>query len=92
MEWTRSDVAAGLGVKCTTSRGRRDESRTHPDAQEHVDGVGACHVTDGRVGVLILDGGHFAGKRIWTGREKRERRRVGQRVERTDGDSSLDVK
>lgn len=43
---------------------------THPDAQENVDGVGARHVTDGRVSVLVLDGGHFAGKRIWTGKEK----------------------
>lgn len=42
---------------------------THPDAQEHVDSVGAGHVTDGGVGVLILDGGHLTGKSICIDKE-----------------------
>lgn len=36
----------------------------HADAQEHVDGVAAGDVADGRVGVLVLHGGYFAGKRV----------------------------
>lgn len=34
----------------------------HADTQEDVDGVGAGHVADGGVRVLVLDGGDFAGK------------------------------
>lgn len=34
------------------------------DAQEHVDRVASCHVPDGSVCVLVLGGGHFAGKGV----------------------------
>lgn len=43
----------------------------HADPQEHVDGVAAGDVSNRRIGVLVLDGGHFAGKRIC----RRKRRR-----------------
>lgn len=42
--------------------------KTHPDAQEYVYSIGAGHITDGGVGVLILDGGHLTGKGIWADR------------------------
>lgn len=45
-------------------------AKTHPDAQEYVYGIGAGHITDGGVGVLILDGGHLTGKSIWADRER----------------------
>lgn len=70
--WTKYDVnVKSLMVKSTALRPAETRPfphvrMTHPDAQENVDGVGARDVTDGRVGVLILDGGHFAGERIWT--------------------------
>lgn len=36
----------------------------HTDSQEHVDGVAPGDVSDGGVGVLVLDGCHFTGKRV----------------------------
>lgn len=37
----------------------------HPDAQKHVHCVAARHVSHRGVGVLILNGGDFTGKRVW---------------------------
>ena len=37
------------------------------DAEEDVDGVAARHIANGSVGVLVLNGGHFAGERICCG-------------------------
>lgn len=42
----------------------KDVSVSHPDAQENVDSVGSRHISDGRVGVLVLDGGNLAGERV----------------------------
>ena len=36
----------------------------HADTQEHVDGVTSCHVADGGVSVLVLDGRHLTGKGV----------------------------
>lgn len=36
----------------------------HADAQENVYSVAARHIADGGVGVLVLDGRHFAGKGV----------------------------
>lgn len=36
----------------------------HSDAQEHIHRVAACHVSDGRVGVLVLDRSHFTSKGV----------------------------
>lgn len=47
-------------------------SWTHPDAQENIDSVGACDITDGCVCILILDSSHLTGKGIWAEREKEE--------------------
>lgn len=41
---------------------------THPDAQEYVYSIRPSHITDGGVGVLILDGSHLTGKSIWADR------------------------
>ena len=35
------------------------------DTKEDVDGVTTRHIADRSIGVLVLNGGHFAGKRIW---------------------------
>lgn len=48
------------------------------NTQEDVDGVAARHVTDGSVGVLILDSGHFAGERVCQIRQQIEEGRAGQ--------------
>lgn len=47
-------------------------SWTHPDAQENINSVGASHITNGSICVLILDCSYLTGKRIWSekGREK----------------------
>lgn len=47
-------------------------SWTHPDAQENINSIGASHITNGRICVLILDCSYLTGKRIWSekGREK----------------------
>ena len=37
------------------------------DTEEDVDGVAARHIANGSVGVLVLNGGHFAGERICCG-------------------------
>lgn len=42
---------------------------THPNAQEHVNSIGAGHITDGGIGVLILDRSHLTGKSIWADKE-----------------------
>lgn len=44
-------------------------AKTHPDAQEHVYSIGAGHIPDGGVGVLILDRSHLTGKGIWADKE-----------------------
>jgi len=38
------------------NRGHRPRNT---DSEENVDTVGSSHVSDGRISVLILDGGHF---------------------------------
>lgn len=44
----------------------------HADSEKDVDSVGARHVADGGVGVLVLDGGDLAGERVWMrNREKK---------------------
>ena len=35
------------------------------DTKEHIHGVAARHVSYGRVGVLITDGGNLAGECVW---------------------------
>lgn len=35
------------------------------NAQEDIDGVAACDVANGGICIHVLDGGSFAGKRIW---------------------------
>ena len=50
----------------------------HADPQEHVHGVAAGHVTNGRIGMLVLHGGDFTGKSVWD-ETKRERERERER-------------
>lgn len=38
---------------------------SHADPQEHVNSVAAGHIANRRVGMLVLHGGHFAGKGVW---------------------------
>lgn len=45
-------------------------SWTHPDAEENIDSVGACHVTNGCVCILILDSSYLTGKGICAEKEK----------------------
>lgn len=47
----------------------------HADAQEDVHRVAARHVADGGVGVLVLDGGHFAGERVCRRMRRRQQYR-----------------
>jgi len=47
----------------------------HADTEEDVDGVGAGDIANGGVGVLVLDGGDFAGECVWM-RTKRVQFRV----------------
>lgn len=47
----------------------------HSDAQEDVDGVTARHVSNGRVGVLILCRCHFTGKSVWKKDDRRKRKK-----------------
>lgn len=42
----------------------------HADPQEDVDSIGASHVADGGVCVLVLDGGNFASKGVWRKQKK----------------------
>lgn len=51
-------LAFGVPVNC------RDGPR-HANAQEHVHCVAACHVANGGVSVLVLDGSHFTGKCVY---------------------------
>lgn len=37
----------------------------HADPQEHVNGVATGDIANGRISMLVLDGGHFAGKGVW---------------------------
>lgn len=50
----------------------------HADAQEDVDGVTSCHVADGGVSVLVLDGRHLTGKGVCGGGGGAEMRSLGQ--------------
>ena len=51
----------------------------HADPQEHVHGVAAGHVTNGRIGMLVLHGGDFTGKSVWD-ETKREREREREKT------------
>lgn len=48
----------------------RSDGPRHPDTQEHVHRVAACHVPDGGVSVLVLDGSHFARKCVCNKRNR----------------------
>ena len=55
-----------------------------PKTQEDVDGVGAGDVADGVVGVLLADGGGFAGEGVWQRRAERDERDGGDAVLEAD--------
>ena len=50
-------LAFGVPVNCCN--GPR-----HPDAEEYIYCVAACHISDRGIGVLILDGSHLTCKRV----------------------------
>lgn len=43
---------------------------SHADPQEHVDSVAAGDITNGRISMLILYGGHFASEGVWDERKR----------------------
>lgn len=42
----------------------RGDGPRHADAQEDIHSIAARHIADGGIGVLVLDGSHFAGKGV----------------------------
>lgn len=45
-------------------------SWTYPNAQENIDSVGACHISNGCVCILVLDSSYLTGKGICAEKEK----------------------
>lgn len=46
---------------------------TYPNAQKHIDSIGACHITNGCICILILDSCYLTGKCVWMKREREKK-------------------
>lgn len=46
------------------SRQSLRRAHTHPDTQENIDSIGACHITNGRICILVLYGCYLTGKGV----------------------------
>jgi len=62
---------------------------SNADTQEDVNGITARYIADGSISVLVLNGSHFAGERVWNTGTQSHERNGGDRVFETDSAAQM---